>query len=156
MAGALAPVSNKLPFFCELHCLGSLLSSRSGIQTSDKTHTTHAKPPWGKRSLCSPSEIWSGMSSRPFCDGRTFCLNICSVQHLGTWPQDATEHLKRGGCGWKTERFFHTRVESLSAPRGWVTTLSCFYPWNPSSLSAHGWERAQRSRHWLFKTPARK
>ena len=33
MAGALTRVSNKLPFFCELHCLGSLLSSRSGIQT---------------------------------------------------------------------------------------------------------------------------
>ena len=44
---ALTRVSNKLPFFCELHCLGSLLSSRSGIQTSGRTnalahsHTMH-------------------------------------------------------------------------------------------------------------------
>ena len=36
-AGALTQGSNKLPFFCELHCLGSLLSSRSGIQTSGIT-----------------------------------------------------------------------------------------------------------------------
>ena len=33
-AGALIRVSKKLPFFCVLHCLGSLLSSSSGIRTS--------------------------------------------------------------------------------------------------------------------------
>ena len=36
-AEALARVSNKLPFFCELHCLGSLLSFRLGIRTSGIT-----------------------------------------------------------------------------------------------------------------------
>ena len=36
-AGALTRVSNKLPFFCELHCLGSLLFSLSGIQISGIT-----------------------------------------------------------------------------------------------------------------------
>ena len=44
MAGALIRVSNKLPFFCELHCLGSLFSSCSGIRTSGKSDTAELGP----------------------------------------------------------------------------------------------------------------
>ena len=51
-AGALARVSNKLPF-CKLHCRGSLLSSRSGIQTSGKTFGGSSGIPWpGEKNAC--------------------------------------------------------------------------------------------------------
>ena len=86
-------------------------------------NATHAKPPWGKCSLCSPSVIWSGMSSRILCEEGTFQTSALSstmapghMTLLSTWNVvGVTEELNA---------LFHTRVESLSVPRGWVTTLS--------------------------------
>ena len=78
--GALTQVSNKLPFFCELHCLGRLLSSCSGIQTSDITQTIPIFLPGkshGQRGLadCSPWDhktgrqnlVTKGTTGSPHC-----------------------------------------------------------------------------------------
>ena len=45
-SGALTQVSNKLTSFWELHCLGSLLSSRWGIRTSGITFGGSSRIPW--------------------------------------------------------------------------------------------------------------
>ena len=79
--------------------------------------------------------------------------HLLCPQH-GTWPHDATEHMKCGGCDWRTEWFisytlFHCTTwlgkyfigQCGSRLRGIL--LFCFYPWNSSSLSALGWEKVE-------------
>ena len=101
---------------------GDKKQKRQNVQISVDSHNT-----------CKAS-LWLLLFLQPFSDlewnvqqnslwGRNIS-NICSVQYPGTWPHDATEHLKRGGCDWRTERFFHIPVEPLSVPCGCVSTLS--------------------------------
>ena len=85
-------------------------------------HTTHAKPPCGYCCFCSPSVIWSGMSSRILCEDGTFqpsaLSNTLAPGHmtlLSTWNVvGVTEELNA---------LLHARVEPFSVLSGLVTTL---------------------------------
>ena len=101
------------------------------------------------------SPQWSGVECPLELSVMTGLFKHLLCPHHGTWPHDTTEHLNCGGCDWGNECFipYTCRVIFCTAWMGkyfigqWETRLrgilSCFYPWNHSTLRAHGWEKAE-------------
>ena len=84
-------------------------------------NTTCAKPPWDKCSLCSPQ--WSGMECPVEYSAMMGLFNICSVHTMAPGHMMLLSTWNVVGVTKELNASLPIRVESLSVPQGWVTTL---------------------------------